>query len=261
MRPHLKNLTIADCGQQLIKVLKSDDGNLENSVLQYTDHAPSTYTNGIDVLTSTNWVVRDNKFIRIRGPQNQLSGAAILFWQGCKNTLIERNLILECSKGIALGLSSGLPVKDENVLYDHQRSIVRNNMIVRLTEGDCAIEFNYADDFKCYHNSVYIYSTIIDWAIEYRFSVTNGIIVNNLTNKRILSRDGARAILKNNISHADASWFIDVQKGDLHLTDDAIQTIDKAMLIKDIDDFDKQQRPIGKASDIGADEKQLETLH
>ena len=134
MRQQLTNLNISNCGQQLIKVLKSNGGILQNSTLQYTDCAPSTYTSGFAVLRSKNLVIRDNQFIRFRGPQSQVSGAAILFWQGCHNTLIERNLIIECSKGIALGLSTGLPSKDENIQYDHQNSIVCNNIIVRLSD-------------------------------------------------------------------------------------------------------------------------------
>lgn len=265
MRPKLYNLHILDCGQQLIKVssgsneLFSDSGELSHSRLEYSNRAPSGYTNGIDVLAGKNWRIHHNEFIRIRGPKGQCAGPAILIWQNSINSIVEKNLILDCDKGIAFGNPAGPNPKYSRYgekKHDHQGGIVRNNMIVRLSDGDCGIEFNNAKNFLCVHNTVYLYSSSINWAIEYRFLNSNGIIKNNLTNMSIIARDGANAIVKNNITTAKQNWFIDVSSGNLHLTDQAIDAIDKAIPVQYIyDDFDGQKRPIGKAPDIGADEK------
>ena len=71
----------------------------------------------------------------------------------------------------------------------------------------------------------------------------------------IISRDDGSAEVKNNITSAKKNWFVDLKNGDLHLTEQAIDVIDKAVPVKYIsNDFDEQKRPIGMYADIGADE-------
>ncbi len=264
MRPVMHNLHIMDCGQQLIKVSVgpgrkySDGGVLACSRLQYTEHAPSGYTNGIDVLAGKDWIIRDNEFVRIRGPQGQLGGSAILCWKNSINTVVERNLIVDCHKGIAFGNPHPGTAYRRNAeaRYDHQGGIVRNNIIVRTSDGDTGIEFNRARDFKCYHNTVYLVSSTVTWAIEYRFPETTGEIGHNLTNLQILRRDGAHAVLQHNITDARSDWFAALAAADLHLTGLAHPAIDGAPLLSIVaDDFDGQQRGNDLRVDIGADER------
>ncbi len=270
MRPRMHNIHILDCGQQLIKVSAgsgqiaerkySDEGELACSFLEYTNHAPSGYTNGIDVLAGKGWVVRDNKFVRIRGPEGQLSGPAILFWQNCIDTIAERNLLVECSRGIAFGNPGGSNTKysrNGEKTFDHQGGVVRNNIIVKTSGGDTGIEFNRAKDFKCYHNTVYVYSSSVNWAIECRFPESSGIIKNNMTNMRIIKRDSGHAVLEGNITYAQDNWFVNVKDGDLHLTESAKEAINRTPPVTEVvDDFDGQLRPKeGGGYDIGADEK------
>ena len=62
-RVMIHNVRIIDTGQQLIKgstaggPLYADDGVLSCSTLEYSNHAPSDYTNGIDVLAGRGWIV------------------------------------------------------------------------------------------------------------------------------------------------------------------------------------------------------------
>ena len=94
-------------------------------------------------------------------------------------------------------------------------------------------------------------------SIEYRFPASNGILIsNNLTNKPILSRDGAIAIDTNNVTNSLSSWFKDLSSGNLHLYSDTLSDIiDKGMnIIGLIEDFDGDSRPQGLGIDIGADE-------
>ncbi len=247
MRPLMYNLRVFDCGQQLIKVSVggggakgrkySDGGELAFSLLEYTDHAPSSYTNGIDVLAGKGWLVRDNKFVRIRGPEGQPSGAAILFWQNSIDTVVERNLLIECFKGIAIGNPSGPnPNRSRNgeSVYDHQGSIVRNNIIVRMDNGDSGIEFNRAKDYECYYNIVYVYSTSINWAIEYRFKKSKGIIKYNLSNMPIFKRDNAHAFLEGNLTNLKRDWFVDIVNSDFALTESAKREVNKTIPVPEV---------------------------
>ncbi len=71
----IHHVHIVDTGQQLIKGTgppgtQPTRGLVACSTLEYTDTAPSDYTNGIDVLNGEHWVVRiDNVLRRIRGPK------------------------------------------------------------------------------------------------------------------------------------------------------------------------------------------------
>ena len=75
-------------------------------LLEYSDHAPSDYTNGVDVLNGEGWTVRDNTIRRIRGPRAQgcRAGPAILFWDTRATRSSSATWLVDCYRGIALGL-------------------------------------------------------------------------------------------------------------------------------------------------------------
>jgi hypothetical protein len=258
---HLYNLHLIDAGEQFVKGSTAgnpgpyaDNGIVECSLFEYTDRARSDYTNGVDVLAGSGWIIRDNEFRNIRAPSGQLAGPAVLMWRNSLDTVVERNLFVECDRAIALGLSApDANSRDGETTYDHQGGVIRNNMIYREGPGDVGITVNYARDVLIYHNTV-IQNGTFPWAtIEYRFSSTVATISNNLTDGPIWQRDGAVATLRGNVTDAPADWF--VGDGDLHLTGTATGAIDAATgpaLVDD--DFDGHYRPIGTAADIGADE-------
>ncbi len=259
--PILRNLHLKDAGQQLIKVSAgqdassySDNGIIEKCLIEFTDRAKSWYTNGIDALAVKDWIVRDNVIRNILAPKGQLAGPAILFWQNSIDTVIERNRIINCDRGIAFGDSSGPGqyARDGETTYDHQGGIIRNNFIYRDQPGDVGISVNKAKDFKILNNTVILNNTF-PWTIEYRFSSSNGIVANNLTDGPIQARDGAHATLVTNVTNAQASWFQDVSSGNLHLTSQASTALNHATSYLDVsDDIDGQSR--GASPDIGADE-------
>jgi hypothetical protein len=254
-RPLLYNLHILDINDQFVKVNSpddndSDDGVLACSRLEYTSTAPNDYTNGISAHTTHGWIVRDNEWIRIR-PLNDTDPnttvPAVLFWSGATDTIVERNFFLDCSRGVALGLSNG-----------HTGGIVRNNMFLFREPHDVAIELGHATDWLVAHNTAVLLNPLpgLTWGMEARFPDTQGTFANNLTNMTIWAdRDGANATLTGNEVNAQESWFMNVAGGDLHLVGTGTAVIDQASPLPQVtDDFDGQTRPIGSAPDIGADE-------
>ena len=219
-RPVLYNLHIVDIGDQLVKVNPvgdgSDDGLLACSLLEYTTTALDNYTNGISAHSAHNWVLRDNRWERIRTATDD-PAPTILFWNGSSGTVVERNILLDCYQGIAFGNASGGP-------GDHSGGIVRNNFIYSDMTHDVAIEMVYATDWLVAHNTVILQhpnSTLV-WSMEARFANTSGRFVNNLSNLDIwLDRDGAAGVGDGNITDADLSWFLDAPIGELHLSEDA----------------------------------------
>jgi len=254
--PVIRNVRLVNAGQQFIKANPDgagggvDGGIVENSVLEYTTTSRDDYTNGVDVHTGTNWIVRRNLFRNIRAPQGLLAGPAILMWNGTANSLVEGNTFVDCQREISLGLI-------ERATSDHTGGIVRNNFIYRRPglAGDAAILVADSPNTQVLHNSILISGTYSN-AIEYRFPHASAVrIANNVTDAQIIGRDGATGSVTGNYTTASAALFVNPTAGDLHLKATSAVLRDKiATPIPEAgQDWDGQFRPAG-ATDIGADE-------
>ena len=247
----LQNIRVVNTGQQLIKGSVGsdgrgpDDGLLACSRIEYTDHAPGDYTDGIDVLSGRGWIVRDNTFSRIRGPENRrAAGPAVLFWANSQNTIVERNLIVDSFRGIAFGLGPvNGTVRDGERYFDHQGGRIRNNVVWNLNSwGDEGIEANAARDLSIDHNTVLVEGQL-PWSISIRFPLTSVKVRNNLTNRAIILRDGGQADQQGNLATAARPWFVDAAAADLHLAGPTVPAVGAGVPLADIvDDFDKSPR-------------------
>jgi hypothetical protein len=251
------NVRIYDTGEQMIKGsvsgngLASDNGVVDCSLFEYTAGiGPQYYIGGIDVHRGSNWIVRDNEFRHIKSPENGLAEHAIHFWSNASGTLVERNKIVDCDRGIGFGLGGS----------GHVGGIIRNNMV--YVTRDVGIGLESSPGTRVYNNTVYTES--YSNSIEYRFAATSGVsLVNNLTNQAIASRDGGSGTVQNNVTNAQAGWFVSAATGDLHLASDAVlSVVDQGQTLADVsDDFDGEDRPQGGAYDIGADEYIAAQVH
>ncbi|MBN1992497.1 MAG: right-handed parallel beta-helix repeat-containing protein, partial [Anaerolineae bacterium] len=259
-RPTLYNLHLIDTGYQLVKVNPagdgSEDGLLACSRLEYTTAAPTDYTNGISAHNAHRWTVRDNDWYRIRTPGNAAT-PTILFWSGSADTVVERNLLVNCYQGIAFGNADHGP-------GDHTGGIVRNNFIYASQLHDSVIEMVHATGWVVAHNTALLLNPNgLTWGMEARYPDTSGTFAYNLSNMTIwVDRDGAGGIDTGNVVTAQSSWFANPAQADLHLVADATQAIDQAAARPDItNDFDGDLRPNGSAPDAGADEYYPDTVY
>jgi hypothetical protein len=202
-------------------------------------------------------VVRDNLFIRVRGPNTigYRAGSAILFWANSQNTVVERNVIIDSCRGIAFGLGPGATplARDGERFFDHQGGVIRHNVICNLNPwADEGIEANAARDVRIEHNTILVEGRL-PWSISIRFPATTGWVRNNLTSKRVTFRDGGQALLQNNISGARRDWFVDPLEANLHLLGPGLPAIDAGVTLPDVlEDFDRTPRRAGKSPDAGA---------
>lgn len=260
--PTLINLHILDTHEQMIKIpydpdqpdVHSDNGRVENCRFEYSAGiGPEFYIGGVDAHHAFDWVIRGNTFVNIRSPEDPDAGGrvaehAIHFWNGSRNTLVEKNIIVNCDRGIGFGLGD----------RGHVGGIIRNNMIYHNAAhdmGDVGIGLESVTDARVYNNTIYQEHAYPN-AIEYRFSTTSGLLIaNNLTNRAIAQRDGASGELSNNVTNAESPWFVNPAAGDLHLATPIPTVVNQGRAIDGlVDDMDGDARPQGGGYDIGADE-------
>jgi hypothetical protein len=281
------NVHIIDPGQQAIKINPhsnpvhfTDDGVVACSTIELTDAGRtkvweingSCYTGGVDGHQSRGWVVRDNIIKGFWCPQD-ISEHGVHFWTGSRDTIVERNWLINNARGIGFGLlesGSGRTYGDDpcpgaSGHVGHFDGIIRNNFIFAGRDelfaseygADGGIALAQACGVQVLHNTAAFTQSPFA-AIEYRFSNTDADLINNLATHNLMDRGGT-AVLSGNLSNQPLSLFVDGSNGDLHLKSSANSAIDQAVAIAaglSDDDFDNQPRPVGSARDIGADEYQ-----
>ncbi len=249
-QPHFENVRFFNTGEQMLKIsyeegnpAGSDQGVIEDCLFEYTDGVgPKWYIGGVDAHQASGWIIRGNRFKDIRSPEEDLAEHAVHFWSGSSDTVVEKNVIINCDRGIGFGLGD----------RGHHGGRISNNMI--YTSRDVGIGLESADGAQVLNNT--IWTENYDNSIEYRFPESSGIVIaNNLCSGIIAERDGASAITENNLEMAEASWFMDPYAGDLHLNALIARIVDQGQSLSEIaDDIDGTERPQGEAFDLGADE-------
>jgi hypothetical protein len=252
--PLIHNVRLVSAGQQFIKASPNgagggvDNGIVEYSIIEYETTAKDDYTNGVDVHTGDNWIIRNNLFRNIRAPQGALAGPAILMWNASTNTTVDGSTFIDCQREIALGLIERTP-------NDHSGGVVKNNFIARTIAGDSAIYVADSPNTQVLHNSIFISGTYAN-PIEYRFAHTTGVVIaNNVLDGNIAARDGASGSVSGNYTTATVGLFVNPLAGDLHLKATSTALLNKVAAPPAAAgvDWDGHVRPAG-SSDIGADE-------
>jgi hypothetical protein len=254
--PHIYNVRLVNAGQQFVKSNPDGSGGgvaggiVEYSLLEYTGTARDYYTNGVDVHTAANWIVRNNLFRNIVAPAGQLAGPAVLMWNSTSNAIVEGNTFINCQREISLGLIERTP-------NDNSGGIIRNNFIYRKPgmDADVAIYVGDSPSTQVLHNTILVNGSY-PTPIEYRYANSSGVIVkNNLLDGQIWARDGATGTVSGNYMSADTTLFVNASAGDLHLVSGATAVIDRVAAVAGAaTDWDGTARPQGTAADYGADE-------
>jgi hypothetical protein len=273
----IHNIHIIDPGEQGIKISSrsgyfADDGEIACSRIELTDAGRAKviacYTGGVSAQGARGWVIRDN-VIEGFWCEFGLPGHAILLWTGSRDTIVERNVLIDNARGIGFGFvqyGSGRTYDDDpcpDVGYvGHYGGIIRNNFVFQNREDlrdsedgfNCGICLSQACGTKVLHNTV-VSTAPPTSSIECRYPNTDATITNNLISRNLLVQDGASVTLAGNLDHQPLSLFIDGAGGDLHLAEHAHAAVDQGTPIGDglcVDDIDTDIR--GFRPDVGADE-------
>ena len=275
-RTRLYRLRLIDGAEQFVKVNPNaartafvDAGRVECSTFRLTDrgrpHVPSDflpcYTGGIDAHGARGWAVRLNRFEDIRCDRG-LAEHAVHFWTGSRDTLVERNTIVDCARGIGFGLGERTdwarryPDQPGAGYVGHYGGLVRNNVVVAARPAmDTGIGLEQARGARVYHNTVYAAPGATGYfsSLDYRFPNTVADVRNNLVT-RITARNGATAQLSRNVESVPARWFRNPAQLDFHLRRAASGAIDRGVRVRAAGlDIDGRPHAVGRP-DIGADE-------
>ena len=259
------NVKTHDIGERHIKgSTNNNDANLiANDCLiefvQMSQDQPKTagsvnYIGSIDAMGIAGWVIHDCTATNVIGGTGG-GNAGVFLWNYANNCTVERNKIVGCGKGIALGNPMAPGHAGANG-YHCQGGIVRNNMVKRANGFDnIGFEICYTKDVKFYYNSgwsddanyfrmIHVYNAVTT-NLQSKYNVVRGkLFLNGATWTDVGSIIGSAPV---------STWFTDSSTGNLHLTANATTCIDQAVKNADIiEDFDKNLR--GNSPDKGADE-------
>lgn len=202
------------------------------------------YISAIDMMSLEDWTISDNTFVNIKGHSGG-GRAAIFVWVRSRRIVVERNRILNCDRGIALGNPSGSSNYMEGMLHVYD-SICRNNSIV--AGPDAGIELAWVDGVKVYNNTVWR-QDLKGRGIRSIEKIHNLDIANNLVRGALILAGGETA--RNNLVGPLDGLFVDPASGNLRLIARATDAIDQGLALSDVaDDIDGQSR--GTRTDIGA---------
>jgi hypothetical protein len=258
---HIYNCRFRDIGVRAIKGSAGKDPNVravKGSVrycqFENTKVPPAEwiyggdYISAIDMMALEDWTFSDNFFHNIKGRHGG-GRAAIFIWVRSRGVVLERNLVVDCDRGIAFG-NPGQSTADtagEQLVYVGD-GMIRNNFIAG--GPDCGIELWHANGIKVYHNSIWRPQRNWSRGIRVGTGTDHCDIANNLVHGEI-RLDGGKAGLRNNVAGRLDGYFIDAPSGNLALTVAATEALGRGISLPDVTD-DIRGRRRSAHPDLGA---------
>jgi hypothetical protein len=206
------------------------------------------YIGGIDVKNSIGWTISDNVFIGLQGRTREGRGAIYISEEG-RDCLIERNIIVDCDVGIALGN----PSRGGDWLHAIGCT-VRNNFVTRCPES--GILACYTKDCRILHNTIHEPESPRRRLIWVQQENGGLVVANNLlSGPTVQVTSDSRIDLRDNVASEDYSdIFADAKSGDLHLKESAKSfpqvTERLAQAARDIDHDTRPDRPTAGADEL-----------
>jgi hypothetical protein len=241
---HIYNCRFRDIGVRAIKGSAGQDpniravkGSVRYCAFENTKVPPAEwlfggdYISAIDMMALEDWTFSDNFFRNIKG-RNGGGRAAIFIWVRSRRVVVERNLIIDCDRGVSFGNpgQSTANLAGERLVYVSD-GVIRNNFIAG--GADCGIELWYAEGIKVFHNTIRRPERNWSRGIRVGTGTSRTEIVNNLVHGEI-RREGGEAVLRQNLARRLDDYFMDPASGNLALTRLATEAIDRGVPVADV---------------------------
>jgi hypothetical protein len=206
------------------------------------------YIAAIDMMALEDWDFSDNVFRNIKG-RNGGGRAAIFIWVRSRKVLVERNLIVNCDRGVAFGNPGKSTANNpgERLVYVSGGTI-RNNFIAG--GPDCGIELWYAQGIGVFNNTIWRPEQNWNRGIRIGTGTSNIEIANNLVHGGIQS-EGGDAKIHHNLARALDGYFENPASGDLRLTSKATAAFKQGVPLVEVTE-DIRRAPRTGSPDLGA---------
>jgi len=204
------------------------------------------YVGGIDTMFAKDWIISDNVFVGIHGRTGQARGT-IFIWHDSQDCIVERNIIIDCDTGIALGNSH----KPEDIAIHCTGFIVRNNFVTRTPEN--GIIADYTKNCKILHNTIYDPDNQLKRLIRLVHDNDGLVVANNLlSGPPMRIETESKMEIRDNLTKDMTASFVNPENGNLHLKNE-IPELRSAKRLSEVPyDIDGQSR--SDPTDYGADE-------
>jgi len=270
----IRNVVFLDNGEGGVKATNnsagtsySDYGLVENCWLEYSTYGMRPVVEGIDLIATKGWVIRNNVFVNAR--KVVPAGFGFFAKGNAQDTICENNLFVNCDIAASFGGGGTAAVyfRDHEYPYEHRNGIIRNNIMIG--GADAAVYLNKALNAKVYNNLSYKHVL----TFQARFPECSVDFKNNIAVRApgsyepvVRWRDGAVDLGSSNNVLGNDSWFVAPglsEAADFHLTDTATAAIDQGYALPaDVPvDKDGVSRPQGPAWDIGPYERTIYVNH
>jgi len=206
------------------------------------------YVAGIDMMALEDWTFSDNTFRNIKG-RNGGGRAAIFIWVRSRRIVVERNLMVNCDRGVSFGNPGQSTANQPGGPFRYvSEGIIQNNLVAG--GADCGIELWHVEGIKVRHNSVW--RAELNWGRGIRLGtgVVQAEVANNLVHGGI-QVEGGEANIHHNLARRMESYFVDPSVGDLSLTAAATAAIDQGFILNDAS-YDVRGLPRNEKPDLGA---------
>ncbi|HLP02250.1 MAG TPA: DNRLRE domain-containing protein [Opitutaceae bacterium] len=222
------------------------DCTFANSALPPETAYSGDYIAAIDMMALCNWEFADNTFIDIMGRTGG-GRAAVFLWHRTRGTVVERNFISGCDRGIAFGNPSG--TTETHASW----SLARNNVVVmERTDGiepAEPLELAQVEHIRLVHNTAWRASASAR-GLRCSAFAHDTEAANNLVRGQATLGAGVTAH-HNLFGDVAAALFVDPASADFHLTPSAAAAIDQGVALATAStDFDRIARDA--APDLGA---------
>lgn len=198
------------------------------------------YVGGIDLMDAVGWQIRDNVFRNLQG-RTRVGRGAIFIWFESRDCVIERNVIVDCDQGIALGNAH----KPADTPLHASGFLVRNNFITRAPMNPLFLA--HTRDVRLVHNTVHDPDNPRRRSVRI-FADNDGVrLIGNLIQGHPIGLEnvvGEAVLEPNHLGLRLGPVFADIDSGDLRLRSAAIESLPRFGKLPEVpEDFDGWQRP------------------
>ena len=212
------------------------------------DQFHGDYIGGIDSMNIRHWEITDNVFVGIHG-KNSAARGAIFLWNDSRDAVVERNIIIDCDSGICLGNS--FRAEQWKDFAHCSGFLVANNFVTRCPENN--ILADHTKDCRIVFNTVHDPAGRLGRMIRVIHDNDGLVVADNLFSgpRMIIESPGEKLEIRDNLVKPVPDYFVDADRGNLHLTKSAVDAIGKAKPMKEVP-ADIDGVPRGDTPDLGA---------